>query len=152
MHQRGMQLQSDSCPMEPMAMIYTYVQQRQGTLFRQLTPPCMNTYMSTPGNTAKLGAIHSRDVPDIRQLSGYPAHLSLSGIRLSGIRFVTQLSGIRPDIILVSGRIPDNCTFSCNKQLQELLFLGRIMMMLPLYINSYNLVNFHQNFMKLVLN
>ena len=35
-----MQLQSDSCPMEPMAMIY-------------------DTYMSTPGNTAKLGATHS---------------------------------------------------------------------------------------------
>ena len=33
-----------------------------------------------------------------------------------------------------------------------LLFLGRIMMMLPLIINSYNLVNFHRNFMKLVLN
>ena len=30
-----------------------------GTLFRQLTPPCMNTYMSTPGNTAKLGTAHS---------------------------------------------------------------------------------------------
>ena len=43
------------------------------TLFRQLTPPCMNTYMntlfiqltppyeymSTPGNTAKLGTAHS---------------------------------------------------------------------------------------------
>ena len=35
------------------------------------------------------------------RISGYPAHFSLSGIRLSGIRFVTQLSGIRPDIILV---------------------------------------------------
>ena len=54
-----MQLQSDSCPMEPMAMIYTYVKQRLETLFRQLTHPCMNTYMSTPGNTAKLGAAQS---------------------------------------------------------------------------------------------
>ena len=47
----------------------------------------------------------------------YNFHFALSGIRLSGIRFVTQLSGIRSDIMLVSGRIPDNCTFSCNKQL-----------------------------------
>ena len=29
------------------------------TLFRQLTPPCKNTYMSTPGNTAKLVTAHS---------------------------------------------------------------------------------------------
>ena len=54
-----MQLQSNSYPMEPMAMIYTYVYQLYGTLFRQLTPSCMNTYMSTPGNTAKLGTAHS---------------------------------------------------------------------------------------------
>ena len=80
------------------------------------------------------------------RISGYLAHFSISGIRC-----VIQLSGIRPDIMLVSGRIPDNCTFSCNKQLYK-LFLGRIMMMLPLIINSYNLVNFHWNFMKLVLN
>ena len=33
-----------------------------------------------------------------------------------------------------------------------LLFLLRIMMMLPLIINSYNLVSFHHNLMKLVLN
>ena len=32
---------------------------RYGTLFRQVTPPCMNTYMSTPGNTAKLGTAHN---------------------------------------------------------------------------------------------
>ena len=54
------------------------------------------------------------------RISGYPAHFSQSGIWFDG--FVTQLSGIRPDIMLVSGRIPDNCTFSCNKQLYELLF------------------------------
>ena len=41
-------------------MICTYVQQRQGTLFRQLAnSPMYDTYMSTPGNTAKLGATHS---------------------------------------------------------------------------------------------
>ena len=33
-----------------------------------------------------------------------------------------------------------------------LLLLLRIMMMLPLIINSYNLISFHQNLMKLVLN
>ena len=33
-----------------------------------------------------------------------------------------------------------------------LLFLLKIMMMLPLIMNSYNLVNFHWNFMKLDLN
>ena len=51
-----MQLQSDSFPMEPMRMIYTYVWQRYGTLFRQLTPPY--EYMNTPGNTAKLRTAH----------------------------------------------------------------------------------------------
>ena len=34
----------------------------------------------------------------------------------------------------------------------SLFLLLRIMMMLPLIINSYNLVSFHQNLMKLVLN
>ena len=28
-------------------------------LFRQLTPSCMNAYMGTPGNTAKLGTAHN---------------------------------------------------------------------------------------------
>ena len=46
-------------PMESMAMIYTYIKQWLGTLFRHLTLLCMNAYMSTPRNTAKLGTAHS---------------------------------------------------------------------------------------------
>ena len=61
MQQRDMQLQSDSCPMESMAMIYSYIRiATVGTTIRQLTPPCMITYMSTPGNTAKLGTATDR--------------------------------------------------------------------------------------------
>ena len=38
-------------------MIYTFVQQRLGTPFRQVTPPYR--YMKTPANTAKLGTMRS---------------------------------------------------------------------------------------------
>ena len=43
-------------------MIYTYVQQRQGTLLRQLTPPY--EYMSTPGNKAKPGTARCNIQPE----------------------------------------------------------------------------------------
>ena len=38
-----------------------------------------------------VGTCKSRDVPDIRLLSGYPAHFQLSGIRLSGIRLISNI-------------------------------------------------------------
>ena len=41
---------------------------------------------------------------------------------------------------------------SSRNTLWLLLFLFRIMMMLPLILNSYNLVGFHQNLLKFVLN
>ena len=57
-------------------------------------------YCGTLRKNRKLGMYRiSSSYPVIRPIFHYPA------IRLSGIRFVTQLSGIRPDIILVSGRI-----------------------------------------------
>ena len=55
-----MQQQSDSCPMEPMAMIYTYIHiATVGNTIQTVNSPMYDTYMSTPGNTAKLGATHS---------------------------------------------------------------------------------------------
>ena len=57
-----MQLQSDSCLMEPMAMIYTYIHKATvGNTIQTVTSPMYDTYMtqSTPSNTAKLGATHS---------------------------------------------------------------------------------------------
>ena len=55
-----MQLQSDSFPMEPMAMIYTYVViATVGNTIQAVNSPMYDTYMSTPYNTAKLGATHS---------------------------------------------------------------------------------------------
>ena len=55
-----MQLQSDSCPMEPMAMIYTYVHiTTVGNTIQTVNSPMYDTHMSTPCNTAKLGATHS---------------------------------------------------------------------------------------------
>ena len=56
-----MQLQSDSCPMEPMAMIYIYIYTYTtvGNTIQTVNSPMYDTYMSTPGNTAKLGAILS---------------------------------------------------------------------------------------------
>ena len=55
-----MQLQSDSCPMEQMAMIYTYIYiATTGNTIQTVNSPMYDTYMSTPGNTAKPRAIHS---------------------------------------------------------------------------------------------
>ena len=57
-----MQLQSDSCEMEPMAMIYIYIYIRIATVgntIQTVNSPMYDTYMSTPGNTAKPRAIHS---------------------------------------------------------------------------------------------
>ena len=45
-----MQLQSDSCPMEPMAKIRIAT---VGNTIQTVNSPMYNTYMSTPGNTAK---------------------------------------------------------------------------------------------------
>ena len=51
-----MQLQSDSCPMEPMAMIYTdytiYIQiaTAAANTIQTVNSPMYDTYMSTPGN------------------------------------------------------------------------------------------------------
>ena len=44
MHQKEMQLQSDSCTMEPITMIFTYLWQCYGTLLRQLTSPLYEWY------------------------------------------------------------------------------------------------------------
>ena len=52
-----MQLQSDSCPMESMAMIYTHV--TVGNTIQTVNSPMYDTHMSTPGNTAKLRTAHS---------------------------------------------------------------------------------------------
>ena len=49
--------------------------------------------------------------------ASYPVIRPIFNYLVSGIWFVTQLSGIRPDIMLISGWITDNCFFSCNKQL-----------------------------------
>ena len=54
-----MQLQSDSCPMEPMAMIYTLCIATVGNTIQTVNSPMYDTHMSTPGNTAKLGTAHS---------------------------------------------------------------------------------------------
>ena len=58
-----MQLQSDSCPMEPMAaaMIYRlYICiATVGNTIQTVNSPMYDTYMSTPGNTAKLGTAHT---------------------------------------------------------------------------------------------
>ena len=46
--------------MEPMAMIYTYVAiTTVGNTIQTDNSPMGDTYMSTPGNTAKLGTAHS---------------------------------------------------------------------------------------------
>ena len=51
----------DSCPMEPMLrMIYTYICiATVGNIIQTVNSPMYDTYMSTPGNTAKLGTAHS---------------------------------------------------------------------------------------------
>ena len=56
-----MQLQSDSCPTEPMAMIYDlYIHiATVGNTIQTDNSPMYDTRMSTPGNTAKLGTAHS---------------------------------------------------------------------------------------------
>ena len=47
-----MQLQLDSCPMEPMAIIYTYIHiATVGNTIQTVNSPMYDTYMSTPGNT-----------------------------------------------------------------------------------------------------
>ena len=52
-----MQLQSDSCPMDPMAMIYTL--HTYSNTIQTVNSPMYDTHMSNPGNTAKLGTAHS---------------------------------------------------------------------------------------------
>ena len=51
-----MQLQSDSCPMEPMAMIYYKRIATVGNTTQTVNSPI---WMSTPGNAAKLVIAHS---------------------------------------------------------------------------------------------
>ena len=46
--------------MEPIAMIYTYLRiATVGNTIQTVNSPLYDTYMSTPGNTAKIGATHS---------------------------------------------------------------------------------------------
>ena len=52
-------MQSDSCPMEPMAIDLYIRIATVGITIRTVNSPMYDTYMSTPGNTAKLGATHS---------------------------------------------------------------------------------------------
>ena len=40
-----------------------------GTLLGQLIPPCMKTYTSTPGNTAKLGSYSKQQQTDSKKLT-----------------------------------------------------------------------------------
>ena len=55
-----MQLQSDSCPVEPMAIDDLYIRiATVGNTIQTVNSPMYDTYMSTPGNTAKLGATHN---------------------------------------------------------------------------------------------
>ena len=58
-------------------------------VIRQLTPPCMNIYMSTTGNTAKLGAIHS----NIQAAQSNPSRL---GVNLQCISHHTTESAHKP--------------------------------------------------------
>ena len=53
-------LQSDSCPMEPMAMddLYIHITTVWNTI-QTVNTPMYDTQMGTPGNTAKLGTAHS---------------------------------------------------------------------------------------------
>ena len=55
-----MQLQSDSCPMEPMAMIYTFAIATVRNTIQTDNSPMHDTYMSTPGNTAKPRAVRTQ--------------------------------------------------------------------------------------------
>ena len=55
-----MQLQSNSCPMEPMAMMFPTV----GNTIQTVNSPMYDTYMSTPGNSAKLGATRTQQLTD----------------------------------------------------------------------------------------
>ena len=55
-----MQLQSDSCPMEPCNGDDLYIRiATVGNIIQPVNSPMYDTCMSTPGNTAKLGATHS---------------------------------------------------------------------------------------------
>ena len=52
---------SDNCPMEPMAMIYTYIRiATVGNTIQTVNSPMYDTSTSTPCNTAKPRAIHSK--------------------------------------------------------------------------------------------
>ena len=109
-------------------------------------------YFSSAGRTLKIGMYRiSGSYPVIRPIfhylvSGYPVSgLLLNYPVLSGRVSYWYPAGYRIVALLA-------VTSSSRNTPWLLLFLGRIMMMLPLIIHSYNFVNFHWNFMKLVLN
>ena len=55
-----MQLQSDSCPMENGDDLFIHIATvGLGNTIQTVNSPMYDTYMSTPGNTAKPRAIHS---------------------------------------------------------------------------------------------
>ena len=54
-----MQLQSDSCPMEHNGDDLYMRIATIGNTIQTVNSPMYDTYMNTPGNTAKLGATHS---------------------------------------------------------------------------------------------